>query len=130
MSSNSLDEKGLPLGYRFRPDWELTPRQVQALRQQADANAKPVMLVDCRTEQEFAIAAIDGAKFVPLHEAGQRLAELKALADRKIIVYCHHGMRSLQLTSFLRHQGCGDVFSMAGGIDVWAMDVEPGMARY
>ena len=125
-----LDDQGLPVGYRFRPDWELTPRQVQSLRQGGDMGGGPVVLIDCRTEQEFAIAAIEGATFIPLHEAGQRLPELKALADRRIIVYCHHGMRSLQLTSFLRHQGCADVFSMAGGIDLWAMDIEPGMARY
>lgn len=121
-----LDEHGLPRGYPFRPQWEVSPRQVAAMRQ----GGGPHVLIDCRTEQEFALVAIQGAKLVPLHEAGQRLAELKAIASQRVIIYCHHGMRSLQMTAFLRHQGCADVFSMAGGIDAWAMAVEPEMARY
>jgi len=121
-----LDEHGLPPGYPFKPLWEVSPRQLAAMREQGE----PHILIDCRTEQEFTIAAIDGAKLVPLHEAGQRLEEIKSLATQRIIIYCHHGMRSLQMTSFLRHQGCAVVFSMAGGIDAWAMAVEPGMKRY
>lgn len=125
-SSVELDEQGLPVGYPFRPQWEVTPRQVQAMQQAAE----PFVLIDCRTNQEFAIANIEGAFFVPLHEAGTRLEELKAHADRKIIIYCHHGMRSLQMAAFLRHQGCEDVHSMAGGIDAWALAIDPKMKRY
>ena len=123
---SEMDEHGLPLGYRFRPDWEVSPRQVQAMREREE----PHVLIDCRTEQEFQIATIEGATLIPLHETGSRLEEIKRLASQRIIIYCHHGMRSLQMTSFLRHQGCADVFSMAGGIDAWAMALEPGMKRY
>jgi len=124
--SMEVDEQGLPLGYRFRLDWELSPRQVQTMREGGEAH----VLIDCRTEQEFAIAAIEGATLIPLHEAGARLEELKQLATQRVVIYCHHGMRSLQLASFLRQQGVSDAYSLAGGIDAWAMSVEPGMRRY
>ncbi len=122
----NVDMQGLPPGYRFRSDWEVTPRQVHAMREAGE----PFVLVDCRTDQEFALVAIEGAAFVPLHEAGARLAELKQHAQQKVIIYCHHGMRSLQMAAFLRHQGCPDVHSMAGGIDAWATAVDAKMRRY
>jgi rhodanese-related sulfurtransferase len=124
--SSPLDENGLPPGYPFRPAWEVTPRQVKAMRD----GAVPFFLIDCRTPQEYAIASIEGAALIPIHEAGIRLDDLKQHIDSKIVIHCHHGGRSLQMTAFLRHQGFKDVHSMAGGIDVWAMDVDPRIARY
>ena len=123
---STLDERGLPPGYPFRPNWEVTPREVKA---RLDAG-EPIVLIDCRTPQEHAIASIEQAILVPLHEAGMRLQELKQHADKKVIIHCHHGMRSLQMAAFLRHQGFADVTSLAGGIDAWAMGVDPAMKRY
>jgi len=127
----SLDERGLPLGYPFRPNWEVTPREVEALLAAAGKTSEPsFVLIDCRMPQEYAIASIEGAELVPLHEAGERLEELKRHADKKVVIHCHHGMRSLQMAAFLRHQGFKDVTSMAGGIDAWAMAVDPAVKRY
>lgn len=125
-TSPSLDDRGLPIGCRFNPDIEVTPRQVKAMR---DAG-EDCVLIDCRTPGEFEVAKIEGAMLVPLQEVAARVEELKPLAARKLIVHCHHGVRSLQMTHFLRRAGFADVHSMAGGIDLWAIDIEPGMARY
>jgi len=124
--ADPLDERGLPPGYPFRDDTEVTPRDVKTMLD----DGKPVALIDCRTPQEHAIAAIDGAKLIPMQETVQRFAELKAHRDDKVVVFCHHGMRSLQVAAYLRQQGFGDVSSMAGGIDLWAIDIDPELNRY
>ena len=62
----------------------------------------------------------------------QSIDEMLASWDKaaQIICYCHHGIRSAQAAMFLRENGFSDVRSMKGGIDAWAVEIEPGMARY
>jgi rhodanese-related sulfurtransferase len=94
-----------------------------------DAADRDLLLLDCREPEEHAIVAIRDAKLLPMSEIQQRIGELP---DRQshIVVLCHLGGRSLQVTSWLRQQGFSNVQSMAGGIDQWAVEIEPGMARY
>lgn len=86
-------------------------------------------LIDCREDDEWRICRIKGAELMPTSRLG---AELSRLADLEgpIIVYCHHGMRSMRVAHFLRQKGFARAQSMAGGIDAWAREIEPGMARY
>lgn len=123
---SALNEQGLPPNYPFQPDWEVSPRQVKAMRE----GGKAFTLIDCRTPGEYQVARIEGATLVPIQEAAARLPELEEHRDSKIVVFCHHGGRALRMTAFLRQQGFSDVKSMAGGIDLWAQDIEPGMRRY
>ncbi len=126
-----LDERGLPEGYPLQDAWEVTPREVKALMDAGRIGEQgDVLLLDVRTPGELAAAAIGGAVAVPLSEIRAALPELEAYADRRVVVSCHHGGRSLQAAVFLREQGFEDVKSMAGGIDVWARDVDPSVARY
>jgi rhodanese-related sulfurtransferase len=39
-------------------------------------------------------------------------------------------MRSMQVGMYLERLGFANVFNLQGGIDAWAREVEPGMARY
>lgn len=121
-----LDHQGLPEGYRLRSDWELTPRQVYGIQ----CEHQPFVLIDCRMPAEYEIAHITGSKLSPLGELSQHLADFQALASQKLVVYCHAGGRSMQMTQLLRQQGLNDVWSMAGGIDLWACDIDPSMKRY
>jgi adenylyltransferase/sulfurtransferase len=50
--------------------------------------------------------------------------------DRPILVLCHHGGRSRRVTQFLRAHGFAHATNIAGGIDAWAVHVEPSLARY
>jgi len=59
-----------------------------------------------------------------------RAAELEPYRAREIVVHCHHGGRSMQVTQWLRQQGYSRVQSMAGGIDRWACEIEPNLPRY
>jgi adenylyltransferase/sulfurtransferase len=86
------------------------------------------LVIDVREPWEHAIARLDHAVLIPLGELAARLGEVSAGAD--IVTYCHHGVRSLQARDLLRAAGFSHVRSLRGGIDAWAREVEPGMARY
>ncbi|MBI5864487.1 MAG: sulfurtransferase [Planctomycetes bacterium] len=57
-----------------------------------------------------------------------RLDELDR--EKQIIVFCHHGVRSYSVASFLKQQGFPNVLSMAGGIEAWSLEVDPAVPRY
>lgn len=122
-----LDERGLPAGYAFKPEHEITPREAHAL-----VGAKRAALLDCRTLREWEAARIDGATLLPMPEIESRLDEVRELVEdgRELIVHCHHGMRSLRVTLMLRALGVSPVRSMAGGIDLWSRTVDPTVPRY
>jgi len=122
----ALNAHGLPGSYAPDPAWELTPRQVRAA---LDAGQE-LLLLDVRTPAEHAAAAVDGATLIPMGEVPARLQELEQHAEAPIIVMCHHGKRSMQVTAFLRQHGFEDVRSMAGGIDAWSLGVDAGVPRY
>ena len=88
------------------------------------------LFLDCREQQEFDLVHIEGTLLIPMSEIQQRLGELTGQEKRHIVVHCHHGMRSAQVVAWLRDQGFSKAQSMAGGIDAWAQEIEPGMARY
>lgn len=127
MAVSPLDERGLPKGYLFRTGWELTPRQVKAMMDQG----RDLMLLDCRTPGEQAVARIESAVLAPLHEMPDGLDQLvEKLAGKSTVVHCHHGLRSLKMTSLLRSKGLTAVHSMAGGVDLWSRDIDPAVPRY
>ncbi|TWT76865.1 putative adenylyltransferase/sulfurtransferase MoeZ [Posidoniimonas polymericola] len=89
-----------------------------------------LVLLDCREESEFAIGVIDGATLLPMSGIQARVGELDPHRDTPVVVYCHHGMRSAQVANWLRSQGFTAAQSMAGGIDQWAVEIDPGVPRY
>jgi rhodanese-related sulfurtransferase len=87
-------------------------------------------LLDVRQPEEFEIVALPNACLMPL---GQIPALLEQIADWKhqpIVVYCHHGIRSMMAITFLRAAGFEDLTNLSGGIDAWAREVDPKMPRY
>lgn len=107
--------------------FEVTPRDVAAwLALPADQRPR---LIDCREQEEWDLVKIDGAELIPLGETPSRLEDLSA-SPHGLVIYCHHGVRSMRVTQFLRGHGLENTFSMAGGIHAWANDIEPHMARY
>ena len=95
-----------------------------------DAAAPLPFVLDCRTAEEHAIAKIEGAVLIPMQEIAERLSELEPWRDSPIIVHCHHGVRSLRVTHFLRDKGFSQAQSMKGGIDAWSVEVDPSVPRY
>jgi rhodanese-related sulfurtransferase len=102
---------------------EITPTELQQLL----AGDNPPFLIDVREEGEAAICSIDGSILIPMNSLPQRLQEIPR--DRPVVLYCHAGMRSWMVGQWLSQQGY-DALSLAGGIDRWAREIEPEMARY
>ena len=106
---------------------EVTPQDVQ--RQWTEG--KPVILIDVREPEEFALTRGAGAPLIPMGSVPGQLQRLEGLADEQsLMVICHHGVRSLQVVSWLRARGVENCYSMAGGIDRWSLEVDSGVPRY
>ena len=89
---------------------------------------KPVVILDVREPHEYEIANIPGAVLVPLGELPARLGELDDHAE--IVAHCHHGQRAAKALEILRAAGFTKVRMLQGGVDAWAVNVDPEMARY
>ncbi|HXQ29015.1 MAG TPA: molybdopterin-synthase adenylyltransferase MoeB [Gemmatimonadales bacterium] len=99
----------------------------EELKEELDSG-KPLVLLDVREPHEFEIASIPGAVLVPLGELPARLGELDDHAE--IVTHCHHGLRAAKAVEILRAAGFNKVRMLQGGIDAWALNVDPEMARY
>ena len=105
-------------------DFEISVGQVNALKKRG----KTFTLLDVREPWEVERASLEGSKLIPMGEVPARVQELDP--EEHIIVVCHHGMRSLSVTNWLRQQGFEKVQSMRGGIDGWARTVDPKVPIY
>lgn len=105
---------------------ETTCQQVHSRRQAGE----DFVLLDCREEAEFATARLDESVLFPMSTLAERAQDLTEYRDRQIVVFCHHGGRSLRVAMWLRQQGFRDAQSMAGGIDEWSQTIDPGIPRY
>ena len=122
----ALDDRGLPVGYAFKPDWEITPREVKSMLDKHDT----FIFIDCRNANEYEITRIDGTRLIPLPQLSLHITGLRQHTSEKIVVHCKSGGRSLQFTQLLRQNGFKDVRSMAGGILLWNRDINPGGPQY
>ncbi|MEM1228444.1 MAG: rhodanese-like domain-containing protein [Planctomycetota bacterium] len=87
-------------------------------------------LLDVRTPEEHGIASIAGATLLPMSDLAERIGELEVDRARHLVVHCHHGGRSLQVTLALRNAGFSNVQNMAGGIDAWSQEIDSSVPRY
>lgn len=109
---------------------EVSCEQVKEL---LSADQKP-LLIDCREPDEHAMVHLPDACLLPMQQIPSSLDKLQSAvegsAGASLIVYCHHGMRSAQTANWLREHGFPQAQSMAGGIDAWAVEIDPTLARY
>ena len=86
-SAPGLDSRGLPPGYSFKPDWEVTPREAKS---QIDNGA--VRRSTSREPHEWDITHIvDKDKLFPRAKWGQMPAQLQGQENDKMIVHCKSG---------------------------------------
>jgi len=97
------------------------------LKARLDAGEKLVLL-DVREMEEVAICALPGITHIPLSELSVRHIELDP--DSEMVVICHHGVRSANAANALAGLGFETLWNLTGGVDRWARDVDPSMARY
>lgn len=85
-------------------------------------------LLDVRTAEEIALAALPGAVCIPLGELAARVGELDPAAP--VAVFCHHGVRSEMAGRILERNGFAEVAHLVGGIDAWSRSIDPTVPRY
>jgi len=111
--------------------WEIPPAEVKRLLDdRAAGRGAPFTLVDCRREEEVLLARIEGSVHIPLEDLDRRHQELDDRGEGPIVVYCHHGVRSLKAAALLRARGIPGVMSMAGGLERWSREIDPTVPRY
>lgn len=86
------------------------------------------VVLDVREPYELNVCRISDAIHVPMRQIPSALGSLPN--DRPLLVVCHHGIRSMQVTQFLRANGHENVTNVRGGIDAWAREVDTSMQRY
>lgn len=106
-------------------DFEITPEELKT--QIAQPNS--IRLLDVREPWEFQLAQIAGSRPIPMGEIPAR-AHQELDPEEHIVVICHHGVRSLNVTHWLRQQGFERVQSLRGGIDRWSRIVDAAVPTY
>jgi rhodanese-related sulfurtransferase len=118
--------KATGMDLSINPAWEVHPAEVKAAVDRGEA----LVLLDVRRPDEWEKARIPGAVLIPLHELGDRIDELAEQQRSRVVVYCHHGARSLRGAAILRQYGFTNAHSMAGGIDAYTLIADPTIPRY
>ena len=103
---------------------QLSPAELQRWRQ----DGKAFLLLDVRTDEETAVCALPDSVHIPMNLIPLRSNELPD--GLPIVVYCHHGIRSLHTAMYLADVGFETLYNLQGGIDAWAAQIDENMARY
>ena len=107
----------------------MLPYEISAAEAAQILLEKGARLVDVREPWEFATARIEGSLPMPMGDVPSR-AQQELDPEERLIVVCHHGIRSMNVTAWLRGQGYEQAQSLRGGIDAWSAEVDPAVARY
>jgi rhodanese-related sulfurtransferase len=106
-------------------DYEVSVAELKSMR---DAG-QDFTLVDVREPWEFNAARIAGSKLIPMWEIPSRFNQ-ELDPENHIVVVCHHGVRSMNVTAWLRKQGFEKVQSLRGGIDRWSREIDSSVPTY
>ena len=105
-------------------DFEISSTDAAAVLKEGNAR-----LIDVREAWEFATAKIEGSVLIPMGDVPAR-AHQELDPDERLVVLCHHGARSLNVTVWLRNQGFENAQSLRGGIEAWSAEVDATVPRY
>lgn len=112
-----------PTAHEPPPIHQLSAAALKALVESGAA----LELVDVRTEDERAIAAIEGFRLL---DRAYHDALLLRDRDTPIVFQCHHGVRSQNAAEYFRREGFRNLYNLQGGIDAWSLHVDPSVPRY
>jgi sulfur-carrier protein adenylyltransferase/sulfurtransferase len=132
VEANPINHTITTLGhYAFNcdvPEHDTDSIDVHTLNKILQKPTEPFLLLDVREPHEYEICRLDGALFMPMNTVPQHLHDLPQ--HQKIIVYCHHGMRSASVVDYLRNHGIKHTYNLDGGIHAWAKEIDLEMNTY
>jgi rhodanese-related sulfurtransferase len=105
-------------------DYEISAAEAATLLKQKQAR-----IIDVREPWEFATAHIEGSVPIPMGDVPSR-AHQELDPEERLVLVCHHGVRSMNVAVWLRNQGFEQAQSLRGGIDAWSIEVDPSVHRY
>lgn len=101
---------------------------VKQLREHLEDSSEQLFLLDVREQWEFEKCSIAGSILIPMSNIHNNLNKIDK--SKKIVVICHHGVRSFQIAYFLEKNGFTNVINLTGGVDSWAREIDPNMTLY
>lgn len=104
---------------------QLSPKELHQWIQEK----KPFHLLDVRTDEEVEICCLNHAIHIPMNLIPLRQNELPD-DDLPLVVYCHHGIRSLHTAMYLADVGFENLYNLQGGIDAWSTQIDENVTRY
>jgi rhodanese-related sulfurtransferase len=94
------------------------------------AAGEPVYLLDVREPWEHDLSRLPDSVLIPLGELSERVGEVEPPPGAAVVVYCHHGVRSLSGAAILEMNGIPEAYSLSGGIEAWSQLIDPTVPRY
>lgn len=105
-------------------DYEVSPSEAAELLRTNQAR-----LIDVREPWEFQTAQVEKSVLMPMGDVPAR-AHQELDPDERLVIMCHHGVRSMNVAVWLRNQGFENAQSLRGGIDAWSAEIDPKVPRY
>ncbi|AFS52448.1 rhodanese-like domain-containing protein [Leptospirillum ferriphilum] len=105
-------------------DIEILPQELKERMERGE----DILLIDVREDWEHARVKLPGARHIPLAKLPQMLSQIDPKKD--IVVYCHHGARSMQACQFMKKNGFEKIKNLRGGIDAYARVVDRSLPTY
>ncbi|HDD55443.1 MAG TPA: molybdopterin-synthase adenylyltransferase MoeB [Chloroflexi bacterium] len=115
---------GIPACDHTSEEWDITASELSA-RLKAGA---PMRLIDVREPHELEISRLEGAELIPLGQFASRLSELDSAEE--IVLICKSGTRSARALEILASAGFKKVKNLKGGVNAWAVKVDPSLPIY
>ena len=105
-------------------DWDITALQLSSRLKENPG----LRLIDVREPHEREISNLEGSELIPLGQFAARLNELDSAEE--LILFCKAGTRSTRALEILASAGFKKVKNLKGGINAWAIDVDPSLPIY
>ncbi|MCD6425375.1 MAG: molybdopterin-synthase adenylyltransferase MoeB [Anaerolineales bacterium] len=105
-------------------EWDITASQLSSrLKENPD-----LRLIDVREPHEREISNLEGSDLIPLGQFAARLNELDSAEE--LVLFCKAGTRSTRALEILASAGFKKVKNLKGGINAWAINVDPSLPIY